>query len=887
MDDTLESRRVTTRPDADVRLAAIVESSDDAIVSKDLDGIITSWNRAAERMFGYTAAEVIGQSITIIVPVDRLSEETHVLSQVRAGNMVDHFETIRRRKDGIMIPISLTVSPIRNAAGTIIGASKIARDISERRAAEQALAAAEARQRDLQQRLVALVGASSTLFRSPRLDDVEPAILALGRTLIAADAYAVWRFDAATALWRLAASQGLSERFTAESIGAARGTPVPPLDFSEPLVADRIEDAPILAERVAALKAEGLESMLAVPLVVSGHATGTMVFYSRRPHVFTQVEVQIARAIGDLGSAAVTTARLYDEQRRMRERAERATRQAAFLAEASAALAASLDYETTLKTVAQLAVPQIVDWCGVTIVTESGEIRRLAVAHSDPAREEEAKAFLDRYPLGSDSPASATHAIRTGESTLIPEVTDEMLAGAARDAGHLQALRSLGLRSLIVAPLRAHRGTVGALTFVTADSGRRFSEADLQFAQDVAYRAALAVENARAHRQAYAANRAKDEFLATLSHELRTPLNAVLGWVRMLRAGSLSAPKRDRAFEVIERNAIAQQHLVEDLLDLSRIITGKFKLDIQPLDLAATIQAAVESIQPAAAAKAIAIVLDLPDADERVTGDRSRLQQVVWNLLSNAIKFTPRGGEVAVMLQYGADQVEIDVSDTGEGIDPEVLPFVFDRFRQGDSGTTRTHMGLGLGLAIVRHIVELHGGNVGVTSAGRGKGSTFRIALPMGVARAVAVAIPGRDVFFAPPPPPSSTLSGLRAMVVDDDADARELLAEVLRSRGVEVTVAASVDEAIAALDREVPDILLSDMAMPDRDGFDLIHAVRSRAPDRGGDVPAVAITAYARAEDSERAVASGFQVHLAKPVDLDRLLETVASLTGRNSETF
>jgi len=642
----------------------------------------------------------------------------------------------------------------------------------------------------------------------------------------------------------------------------------------------------MLAERVAALKSEGVQSMLAVPLVVSSQPTGTIVFYCRTPHVFSQVEVQTARAIGDLASAAVTTARLYDEQRRMREQAERANRQAAFLAEASAALAASLDYETTLKSVAQLAVPQLVDWCGITIVTENGEIRRLSVAHAQRAREDEAKAFLDRYPLGPDSPASATHAIRTGESALIPYVTDDMLAGAARDPEHLQALRSLGLQSLIVVPLRAHRGTVGALTFVTADSGRRLSESDLQFAQDLAYRAALAVENARAHRQAHAANRAKDEFLATLSHELRTPLNAVLGWVRMLRAGSLSPSKRDRAFEVIERNAVAQQHLVEDLLDLSRIITGKFKLDVQPLDLAATIQAAVESIQPAAAAKAIAIMLDLPDAGEQIAGDRSRLQQVVWNLLSNAIKFTPRGGEVAVMLQYRADQVEIDVSDTGEGIDAEVLPFVFDRFRQGDSGTTRTHMGLGLGLAIVRHIVELHGGNVGVTSAGRGKGSTFRITLPVVLARTVAVAMPGRDVFLAPPPSPVSTLSGLRAVVVDDDADARELLAEVLRSRGVEVTAAASVDEAIAALDRGVPDILLSDMAMPDRDGFDLIHTVRRRAPDRGGDVPAVAITAYARAEDSARAVASGFQVHLAKPVDLDRLLETVASLTGRNSET-
>jgi len=430
-------------------------------------------------------------------------------------------------------------------------------------------------------------------------------------------------------------------------------------------------------------------------------------------------------------------------------------------------------------------------------------------------------------------------------------------------------------------PLTAHRRTFGALTFVYADSGRTYSDVDFRFAHDMAYRAALAVENARAYRQVQAANRAKDEFLATLSHELRTPLNAVLGWARMLRGGAVSKEKMARAFEVVERNALAQLDLVEDLLDLSRVITGKFRLDVQPVDLTATINAAVEAIQPAATAKGITVKVDAGPEESLISGDEARLQQVIWNLLSNAIKFTLRGGRVTVTLRRQESQFEIEVSDTGEGIEPGVLPYVFDRFRQGDSGTTRTHQGLGLGLAIVRHIVELHGGRVDVASPGKGQGATFMISLPFVQPVRIVAVKSGREVAIPARRPYAAALFGVRALVVDDDSDTRELLAEVLRSRGVVVTAAASVEEGLAALDREVPDILLSDIAMPDRDGFDLIRRVRERPADRGGHVPAVAITAYARPEDTERSLASGYQMHVTKPVDMDELLATVASLTA------
>jgi CheY-like chemotaxis protein/anti-sigma regulatory factor (Ser/Thr protein kinase) len=321
--------------------------------------------------------------------------------------------------------------------------------------------------------------------------------------------------------------------------------------------------------------------------------------------------------------------------------------------------------------------------------------------------------------------------------------------------------------------------------------------------------------------------------------------------------------------------------LINDILDLSKIEAGRMELELTGFDLPTAIASALTLVRERATRRGIVLEKTLDERVGQVQADERKIRQVLLNLLSNAIKFTPRGGRVAVALRRHESQIDVEVSDTGEGIEPSVLPYVFDRFRQGDSGTTRIHQGLGLGLAIVRHIVELHGGRVGVTSPGRGRGATFVISLPFvqsprsAVAKGVRPPVPARRSH-------ASLLTGVRALVVDDDRDTLDLLAEVLRSRGVLVTAASSADEGLAALDREVPDILLSDIGMPDRDGYDLIQRVRQRPVDRGGRVPAVAITAYARAEDTERSLASGFQMHLSKPVDLDELFATVASLAGK-----
>jgi len=523
------------------QMAAIVESSDDAIISKDLNGIIVSWNEGAERLFGYTAAEVIGKSITILIPPDRADEESYILERIRRGDTVDHYETVRRRKDGSEVDISLTVSPIRDRSGKVIGASKIARDITERKRAE--------------------------------------------------------------------------------------------------------------IEREELLRRE---------------------------------------------SAA-------------RAEAEKAAR-------------------------------------------------------------------------------------------------------------------------------------------------------------------------------------LKDEFLATVSHELRSPLNAILGWAGMMNGERLDEEKAARAFEVIYRNAYAQNQLIGDLLDVSRIITGKLRLDVRMVELIPIINAAMDAIRPAAEAKQIKLVSSLDPPAGLAAVDPDRMQQIVWNLLSNAVKFTPRGGQIAVRLEREVEHITIIVSDTGSGIEPEFLPFVFDRFRQHEGVTTRAHGGLGLGLAIVRHLVELHGGTVSADSPGSGQGATFTVTLPLAAPRketseigrdrpAVAGEIPRDNI------PALDYLRDLRVLVVDDEPDARDLLNEMLTNYGAEVKTCASAAEALRILDEWRPDALVSDIGMPGEDGYELLRKIRAREPERGGRIPALALTAYARAEDTRRALAAGYQMHIPKPVELGRLAAAVASLAGGASE--
>jgi PAS domain S-box-containing protein len=387
----------------------------------------------------------------------------------------------------------------------------------------------------------------------------------------------------------------------------------------------------------------------------------------------------------------------------------------------------------------------------------------------------------------------------------------------------------------------------------------------------------LQIEQA-ARQDAEAANRAKDEFVATLSHELRTPLNSIFGWTRMLQSGSLDGDTARRAVEVIERSARTQMQLIDDLLDTSRMVAGKLRLDVRPVDLRAVVEAAVDTIRPATQAKGVRIEGHTGERPVVVSGDPDRLQQVVWNLLSNAIRFTPAGGRIDVWLDEHQGQEQIRVVDTGSGIKPEFLPHVFERFRQADASSSRVHSGLGLGLALVRHLVELHGGAVVAESEGEGRGATFSVRLPRPSPDTAARPIPldaAPDVVD-----PSRHLAGLHVLVVDDEADARDLARLAFEQAGARVSVASSAREALATMDRGRVDVLVSDIGMPGANGYVLLESVRARGAD--AQVPAIALTAYARLEDRERALKAGFQLHVPKPIDPLRLVRAVALVAHR-----
>ena len=394
------------------------------------------------------------------------------------------------------------------------------------------------------------------------------------------------------------------------------------------------------------------------------------------------------------------------------------------------------------------------------------------------------------------------------------------------------------------------------------------------------------LENERAARnEAEEASRLKDEFLAIVSHELRTPLSSILGWSQLLLVPKIAEAELQRGLETIRRNARSQAQIIDDLLDMSRIITGKIRLDIQTVDLPQILEKALDSVRPAAMAKGVRIETLIHPSLPPAKGDPGRLQQILWNLFSNAIRFTPQGGKVQVASERVGSHLEVTVSDTGEGIDPEFLPYVFDRFRQQDGSTTRAHGGLGLGLSIVKHLVELHGAEVRASSAGPGKGSTFIFQLPLSLADLAEAPESPRGV-DAPlcEEPVDPSLEGLEILVVDDEPDTREVLQRLLESGGARVLLAASAREALALLRQEKPHLLISDIGMPHEDGYWLIQQVRALAPEDGGAIPAVALTALARAEDRLRALRAGFQAHTAKPVETAELIYVAAGLAGRTA---
>ena len=807
-----------SRPDAQAYLAAIVSSSDDAIISRDTEGQIVSWNRAAEGLFGYLEREALGQPIRLIIPPELLPEEDEVVRRIRSGETNYHYETTRIAKDGHRLEVSLTVSPLKGEDGQIIGASQIARDISDRKRLERGAA-----------HLAAIIDSSDDAIVSKDLNGIVMS-------------------------WNSAAERMFG--FTAdEMIGRSIRLVIPP---------DRqAEEDDVLAHIRRGERVEHYEtvrqrkdgSTLSVSLTVS------------------PIRDETGRVVG-----ASKIARDVTERVRMEAAAREHAANTATLGEMGALVASTLDRQAITLRVADVATALTHAQWGVFAYSErdreSGdEFMQYSVSRAP----RDAVAQFLRWPAAAVfESVFRGNVLRLGDVTADPRFEHR--------ASPLKTADDLPVRSVLALPVKGvSRDVLGVLFFGHAEP-ERFTEQHQHLAAGIAAWASIALENARFFEEAKDANRLKDEFLAVLSHELRTPLNAIVGYARLLSGGVLSKQKAARGLEILERNATWLTQIVEDVLDVSRIVSGKIRLDVQSVDLSLIVDNAVATVQPAADANGIRLQSIIDPQVGPVSGDPGRLQQVVWNLLSNAVKFTPKEGRVQVRVVRVNSHVEIIVSDTGIGIRPAFLPYVFERFRQADAGTTRKSGGLGLGLAIVRHIVEMHGGSVEASSAGEGQGATFTVKMPLMIVYPRLVDTPREypRTERRAPVLELADLSGVHVLTIDDEEDALVLMREILEAAGATVTTLGSPVGAIERIESARPDVLVVDLGMPEIDGFNLIGQIRSSPNPAVSDVPAAALTAFARAEDRTKALRSGFEMHLAKPVDPGELVASIATLARR-----
>ena len=628
--------------------------------------------------------------------------------------------------------------------------------------------------------------------------------------------------------------------------------------FTEDAFADpRLQLADDLRRRMAEA---GDAAVLAVPLRAKGQIIGALAIGDRRGRHFTAAEAEMLQAFADQAAVAVENARLFEEAMQQR-------RESDVIAALAADINRALDVDRVLQRVAEAAVALC-----------AAEISRIALHDAGTGT----MSFRIGVGIGAVVGGALPH-IRAGQGiagwvmeTGRPYRTADVTEEPRRHPDFQPLIDAGNFRSVLIVPIHGEGGVEG-LICVGRREVRPFSEREEMICQRLAAHAAIAIRNSHlfaaeraARAEAHAANQAKDHFLATLSHELRTPLNAMLGWLRMLRNPRLDETQKAHAVDVIERNTRLQTQLINDLLDVSRIVAGKLELEQFPLDLVPVVQEAIEAVRADVEARALALTVELDPRTGEVSGDPMRLQQVVTNLLSNAVKFTPAGGRLEVRLARAEGNARLTVADSGEGIDPEVLRHIFEPFLQADTSTRRVHQGLGLGLAIVRQLVEAHGGRVHAESAGRGQGATFVVELPIIAVRGPRTDAPERRVRIG------SRLDGLRVLVVDDQSDAREIVGVVLRERGAEVHLAGSVAEALELLGQRPIDVLVSDLAMPGADGYDLIRAVRAG---REAPIRAVALTAYTGHEVRERAIAAGFAAHATKPLSPDDLVELIARL--------
>jgi PAS domain S-box-containing protein len=830
---------------------------DYAIYMLDPEGHVATWNPGAQRLKGYSAAEIVGKSFTTFFPPEDAAEgkpERELAEARRHGRFED--EGWRVRKDGTRFWANAILTAVHDDQGTLIGFAKVTRDLTARREAEEnerrlireraarnAAEEAERKVRDSEERYRAL---------SARLEIILEGV-ADGITVLDRAGALVFANSAAARLFGFESAEVLM-----------RASPGPVTDHFD-----------LFDEQGRPFNTQ----LLPARLVIQGapSATATVHIHDRATGRRWWSAIRSSPVLAQDGTTELVINIWHDVTA-----AHRSNRDSRYLAEATVALGSSMETDEFLAAFARGLVPELADWCSIYLL-EGDRLRNVVSTHADPEKLAFAQEYQRRFPPDPSKPG-IWNVVRSLKPEIHNDIGDAFLQRAASDADQLAMLRAVGMKAVAVAPILLGTTVLGVISIISTDSIRRYDNSHLALLMQLGERAAIAIDRAQLYRAAQEAaraaeeaNRAKDDFLATVSHELRTPLSAILGWATLLK-DRVSDPEFVKPIQSIHRNAQAQVRIIEDILDVSRIISGKFHIDPKPVDLLEVARQALDVVRPSAVAKSISLTLTSERQFCLLVGDPERLQQVIWNLLTNAVKFTPSGGSVSLAIAQVDHQVVVTVTDTGSGVEPSFLPYVFDRFRQADASSTRSTGGLGLGLSIVKHIVERHGGRVEAFSRGRGTGATFSIRLPVNALQSDSTS----PVATQPPPPKRKLplLDRVRVLVVDDEADARDVLVALLEQAGAVASAARSATEAIEAFQRSRPDIVLSDLAMPGEDGFSLL--ARLRKLPGGHDVPVVALTAHARGEDRTKVLAAGFKAHLAKPIEREALTTAVANLVGR-----
>jgi PAS domain S-box-containing protein len=816
-------RDVTERKRADEALRQQKEwlrvtlaSIGDAVITTDTKGRVTFLNPVAKSLTGWDQEEAQGQPLEAVFPIlherTRRQVENPVTKVIREGVIVglgNH--TVLVARDGTERPIDDSAAPIRNAEGELIGVVLVFRDVTEQRQSQVALRHSEARKGAI---LDTALDGIITIDQEGKIVEFNPA---------AERAFGYQR---------------------AEMLGR---------EMAELIVPPSLREAHRrgLAHYLATGEGPVLDKRLEMPAL---RADGTEF----------PVELAITRITGE--GPPLFTAYLRDITER--KRAEQATR---FLADASTSLAILMDDGSTMQKVAHLAVPSFADWCAVDLLEPDGSLRRVAVAHADPSKVELAHELHRRYPHDPDAQQGVAHILRTGKSELVSEITDALLFETVKDDERLRILLELGLKSYLGVPLQVRGKTVGVLTFVTAESGRRFDATDLAVAEDLAHRAGVAMENARLYTEVRDADRRKDEFLALLAHELRNPLAPIRNALHIMKQAGSDAAVVDQVREMMERQVQHMTRMVDDLLDVSRITRGKIELRKEIVDLASVVQRTVEAGRPLIDDRHQTLTVDLPSEPLRLEADPTRLEQVFANLLNNATKYTDQGGHIKLSARQEGGELVLRVRDTGAGIAPEMLAHIFEPFVQADRVLHQSQGGLGIGLTLVRRLVEMHGGTVTAHSEGPSKGSEFIVRLPALSPKqpisATRTAGDGGAVVGAAP--------RRRIIVVDDNVDAAESLAMLLRMEGHDVRVAHDGPAALSAVEANPPDLVFLDIGMPVMNGYDVARQLR-RQPGLENLV-LVAMTGWGQEEDRRRSQEAGFDHHLVKPAEPEALRQLLA----------